>query len=133
MPRRPSPLTAEDVILQAVDSVVNRASVGISRAIADLLAARIDAELRAQVQRAVGKAGKGGRAPKGARAATAEAGSPAAAKPRAEIDRWVADKRARRVPNFVIEQTGLKTKKLITDKYGEDAVFEKGKPAPKPV
>ena len=41
--------------------------------------------------------------------------------------------RARRVPNFVIEMTnGLDTKKKIVAKYGEDAVFEKGKPLPKP-
>ncbi len=49
-----------------------------------------------------------------------------------EITRWVADRRARRVPTFVIELTGgLDTKKKIVAKYGEGAVFEKGKPAPK--
>jgi hypothetical protein len=118
MPRRTGRATAEEVILQAVESVVNRASVGISRAITEILAARIDEELRAQVRRAVGKAGKKGR--------------PAAkARPRAEIDRWVADRRARRVPNFVIQQTGLKTKKQIVAKFGDNAVFEKGKALPK--
>jgi hypothetical protein len=51
-----------------------------------------------------------------------------------EMTRWVADKRARRVPNFVIEMTdGLDTKKKIVARYGENAAFEKGKPAPKPV
>jgi hypothetical protein len=44
----------------------------------------------------------------------------------------VADRRARRVPNFVIEQTGLKTKKQIVARYGDNATFEKGKAAPKP-
>jgi hypothetical protein len=36
------------------------------------------------------------------------------------------------VPNFVIEMTGLKTKKQIVAKYGDGVVFEKGKPAPRP-
>jgi DNA invertase Pin-like site-specific DNA recombinase len=118
MARKGGRPTAEDVILQAVDSVVARASVGISRAIAEILSARIDEELRAQVARAVGK-GKRGRT----------ARSPA---PRGEIEKWVADRRARRVPNFVIEQTGLKTKKQIVAKFGDNATFEKGKAAPKP-
>jgi hypothetical protein len=49
-----------------------------------------------------------------------------------EITRWVADRRARRVPNFVIEMTGgLDTKKKIVAKYGENVAFEKGKPLPK--
>jgi hypothetical protein len=119
MPRKASRATAEEVILQAVEDVVERASAGIARAISDILAARIDAELKAQVAKAVGK---GGRARKGA----------ARALPRAELSKWVADRRARRVPNFVIEQTGLKTKKQIVAKFGDNAAFEKGKPGPKP-
>lgn len=51
---------------------------------------------------------------------------------RVDITKWVADSRARRVPNFVIQLTGLDTKKKIVAKYGENAAFEKGKPAPKP-
>jgi hypothetical protein len=47
-----------------------------------------------------------------------------------EITRWVADNRARRVPNFVIEATGLDTKKKIVAKYGTNAAFAKGKPLP---
>jgi hypothetical protein len=47
-----------------------------------------------------------------------------------EITRWVADNRARRVPNFVIEATGLDTKKKIVAKYGANAAFAKGKPLP---
>ncbi len=120
MPRKAGKATAEDVILQAVNSVVERASVGISRAISEILAARIDEELKAQVAKAMGKKARPGRKP----------GRPAA--PRAELEKWVADRRARRVPNFVIEQTGLKTKKQIVAKFGDNAVFEKGKPAPKP-
>jgi len=119
MPRRAGRPSAEDVILQAVESIVERASAGISRAIADILAVRIDEELRAQVAKAVGKGRKG----RGAQSRGA---------PRAELEKWVADRRARRVPNFVIEQTGLKTKKQIVARYGDNATFEKGKAAPKP-
>jgi hypothetical protein len=117
MPRKAGRATAEDVILQAVESVVERASAGISRAISEILAVRIDEELRAQVAKAVGRKRRG-------RAA-------ARAAPRGNLQKWVADRRARRVPNFVIEQTGMKTKKQIVAKFGENATFEKGKPAPK--
>ena len=56
----------------------------------------------------------------------------ARARSRLELTTWVADRRARRVPTFVIEMTGgLDTKKRIVAKFGEGAVFEKGKPAPK--
>lgn len=48
-----------------------------------------------------------------------------------ELTKWVADKRARRVPTFVIKMTGLDTKKKIVAKYGENSTFEAGKPAPK--
>jgi hypothetical protein len=118
MPRRTGHASADEVILQAVEAVVQRASVGISRAISEILAARIDEELKAQVAKALAR---GGRHRKGAKRAA----------PRAELSRWVADRRARRVPNFVIEQTGLKTKKAIVAKFGDNASFEKGKPAPK--
>src|SRR5512147_2742856 len=50
---------------------------------------------------------------------------------RVELMRWVADSRARRVPTFVIRMTGLDTKKRVVARYGADAVFEKGKPAPR--
>lgn len=50
---------------------------------------------------------------------------------RTEIRKWTADHRARRVPTFVIEATGLDTKKKIVAKYGANATFEKGKPLPK--
>ncbi len=42
----------------------------------------------------------------------------------------MADRRARRVPNFVIEATGLDTKKRIVAKFGEGVKFEKGKSLP---
>jgi hypothetical protein len=50
--------------------------------------------------------------------------------PRGEMTRWVADKRARRVPTFVIEATGLDTKKAVVAKFGVNAAFAKGKPLP---
>lgn len=52
-------------------------------------------------------------------------------RPRVELSRWVADRRARRVPTFVIRMTGLDTKKQVVARYGAGAVFEKGKPAPR--
>jgi hypothetical protein len=45
---------------------------------------------------------------------------------------WTADRRARRVPTFVIAATGLDTKKKIVAKFGENATFTKGKPLPSP-
>ncbi|MEI7703866.1 MAG: hypothetical protein WCK73_04660 [Deltaproteobacteria bacterium] len=119
MARKGGRASAEEIILQAVEAVVERASAGISRAISDILATRIDEELKASVARAVGKRGK-------QRARRGSAG------PRPELEKWIADRRARRVPNFVIEQTGLKTKKAIVGKFGDGATFEKGKPIPKP-
>jgi hypothetical protein len=51
---------------------------------------------------------------------------------RGVITRWVADDRARKVPKFVVEATGLETKKAIVAKYGPGACFEMGKPIPRP-
>lgn len=52
-------------------------------------------------------------------------------RPKGEIVRWAADRLAKRPPTFVIEQAGLRTKKAIVAKYGENATFEKGKPTPR--
>jgi hypothetical protein len=49
------------------------------------------------------------------------------------ISRWTADNRARRVPAFVTDMTGLDSAVKIKAKYGNGTVFEKGKPAPKPL
>jgi hypothetical protein len=49
------------------------------------------------------------------------------------VERWVPDRAARRVPNFVIEATGLRTKQEIVARFGEHAIFEKGQPAPPPL
>jgi hypothetical protein len=49
---------------------------------------------------------------------------------REELTKWVADRRGRRVPKFVIALTGLDTKTKIVARYGENAAFGKGKPLP---
>jgi hypothetical protein len=119
MARRPAQDSIDSIVREAMDGVVRRASVAIARAVADLAAAQLSEQLEASVAKA------GRRRPRAALAARS-------ARPRGDISRWAADRRARRVPNFVIELTGLKTKKQIVQKYGDGVVFEKGKPAPKP-
>jgi len=104
-----------DIVKAAVEAVVAATAKDLTRVIAARVADRVAAELA----KGTGKAGRG-RAAKGR-----------ATKPRGEVTKWVADRRARRVPTFVIEMTGLKTKKAIVAKYGADAAFEKGKPGPK--
>jgi hypothetical protein len=108
--------TLDDIVKNAMEGVVQRTATVIAKTIADMVAARLEAELK----KGVGKAGRV-RAAKGR-----------TVRPRAELTKWVADRRARRVPTFVIEATGLKTKKAIVAKYGDNVAFEKGKPAPKP-
>ena len=105
----------DDIVKNSIEGVVARVSTAIARSIADTVAQRLEAELKKA-------AGKGGRARRVRGNGT---------RPRAEITRWAADRRARRVPTFVIEQTGLKTKKAIVAKFGDGVVFEKGKPTPK--
>ncbi len=113
---RTASASLDQIVKRSIEGVVERLSAAIARSIADTVAARLEAELK----KAAGKGGKVRR------------GRSAAARPRAEITRWVADRRARRVPTFVIEATSLKTKKAIVAKYGDGVTFEKGKPAPKP-
>jgi hypothetical protein len=124
MARTPAPNSIDAVVLEAMEGVVARAAKAIAKAIARLAAERLEAELAAGVAAATvgrGRGRRGGRAGRGARPI----------RQRSEISRWVADRRARRVPNFVIEMTGLKTKKAIVAKFGDGVVFEKGKSAPK--
>jgi hypothetical protein len=120
MPRPPAHTTLDAAVRAAMEPVVKRASAAIARAVAEMAAAKLESELEAEVAR------KGGR---GRRRRTVNGAS---SRPRGEITRWAADRRARRVPNFVIDLTGLKTKKQIVAKFGDGVVFEKGKPAPKP-
>ncbi len=109
---RPARTPSIDAILRdAAEKVVTRVSAAIARQVGDMVQERLQAELAN---------GRGGR-----RAAARRRRAPG------EITRWVADARARRVPNFVIESTGLDTKKKIVAKYGPGAAFERGKALPK--
>jgi hypothetical protein len=112
--------TIDEILRAAMEPVLKRASASIARSIAELAAEQLEQELRSGVVSARGRRGAGRslRPPR---------------RPREEITRWVADRRARRVPKFVIEMTnGLDTKKKIVARFGPDSVFEKGKPLPKP-
>ena len=102
-----------EIINKAVADVIARIVPVIQRQIAALAATELDANLAVS-----------GRARSRAKTRRPRA--------REEITKWVADRRARRVPTFVIELAGgLDTKKKIVAKYGPGVVFEKGKPAPK--
>jgi hypothetical protein len=110
MPRNSAARTIDAIIRDAVDGVVERAVRSIREAISAQVAAELKAAPRAR------RGGPAGRRPR----------RPA----RKEIVRWVADNRARRVPNFVIEATGLDTKRKIVARFGPNAAFEVGKPLP---
>jgi hypothetical protein len=113
MPRAAPSLDA--LLRDTLEDVVKRTAVALVHAIADVTAERLEAEL----QTAVVKAVRGG-TPRRLRRAPAD------------LSRWAADRRARRVPNFVIELTGLTTKREIVARYGDGVLFERGKPAPRP-
>jgi hypothetical protein len=122
MPRTATNGSFDDILRAAMDPVLKRASTVIARALAEAAAEHIDGELQRGLARARGRSGRG-----------PAARSARPARRRSEITRWVADRHARRVPTFVIDMTnGLDTKKKIVAKFGEDAVFEKGKTLPKP-
>jgi hypothetical protein len=104
----------EAILRAAVEDIVNRTANAIGQAVA----ARVADELKG-----VSRRGKGAPATRRSRRRRAAP---------AEITKWVADRRARRVPNFVIEATGLDTKKKIVAKFGPNVVFEKGKDLPSP-
>ena len=115
---RPAVTSVDDVVHTAVHDVIARAAKTIATAIAQMAAAELESQLavttNGHARRRVARASR-------------------RRQPREEITKWVADRGARRVPNFVIEMTGgLDTKKKIVAKYGENAAFEKGKHAPKP-
>jgi hypothetical protein len=109
--------SVDDILRQAMTGVMARVAPAIAKAIAASAAAELEKHLAVK-----GAPGKD---------VATRVGRQRRARP-AELTRWVADRRARRVPNFVIEMTsGLDTKKKIVAKYGDGAVFEKGKPLPK--
>jgi hypothetical protein len=117
-----SPLRSfiEGTVARAVVAAVRDIEHRIEARVGDLVDRRLRVELG------------GGAAPKLSFAPARKARSAAPRKRfRGEMTRWVADKRARRVPLFVIEATGLDTKKKIVKRFGENASFEKGKPLPK--
>ena len=107
--------TIEELIADAVSQAIAKISPAIQRRVAELAAEELQKSLAMN-----GKSSARGAA-RGARARGAD------------ITKWVADNRARRVPKFVIAATGLDTKKKIVAKFGENAAFEKGKPLPKAV
>jgi hypothetical protein len=107
--------SVDDIIQEALGGLMARLAPAIAKAFAEVAAVGLEEHLALK-----GPAKK--------------ARVTARRRPRpVELTRWVADRRARRVPTFVIELTGgLDTKKRIIEKYGENAVFEKNKPLPKP-
>lgn len=111
MPRPAAASSTDSVILSAILPAVT----AIANLIAKLVAEQVDAKVRSSV-----------RAKRGSKRVVKSRGSR-----RTEIRKWTADRRARRVPTFVIEATGLDTKKRIVAKYGANVTFEKGKPLPK--
>jgi hypothetical protein len=122
MPRLAS-TSIDDIVQRAVQDVIARASRSIAASIAEMAAAELEEQLSVATKRGQGRGRGRDLAPRAA-----------VRRPRREeLTKWVADHRARRVPTFVIELTGgLETKKKIVAKFGEDAVFEKGRPLPKP-
>jgi hypothetical protein len=62
--------------------------------------------------------------PKRGRPAGSKNRSKASTRTTGPITRWVADRTARRVPNFVIKATGLDTKASIVTRYGEAAFVQ---------
>ncbi len=107
----------EAIVRKAAAEVAASASAAIAKAVAAIAAEELEKNLAAGLHLPLAGGSVAGRS-----------------RPRVEMTRWVADKRARRVPNFVIEATGgLKTKKAIVARFGENATFEKGKVLPKPL
>ena len=106
---------------QTIESIVESAVSGAIRAIAPTIQRHIAHLAAEQLERSLAISARPSRAGRATRRARPT-----------EMTRWVADRRARRVPTFVIEMTGgLDTKKKIVAKYGENSAFEKGKPPPK--
>jgi hypothetical protein len=105
----------DDVVRSAMEKVMKRVATQIARAMAEVAARQIDQE----VTQALSRGRVRGRAGRPARRA-------------GDISRWVADRRARRVPKFVSERTnGLDPKKTTVARFGEGAAFEPGKPLPR--
>jgi histone H3/H4 len=104
-----------------IDRIIREALAETVRKIAPAIARHVAAAAAEELEKSL--------ALNSTKAARVTASRPRRA-PREEMTKWVADRKARRVPKFVIELTGLDTKKKIVAKYGDNAAFEKGKPAP---
>jgi hypothetical protein len=122
----------DDKLQAQVEALAREFAARVTRLVALSIADEVEGALSRHVRRGAEPAqraaaeGKEREAPRPVRAPRPRG--------RAEVvERWVPDRRARRVPNFVIEATGLRTKKEILDRYGEHAIFEKGQPAPPPL
>jgi len=113
MPRAAVAGSLDVAIRDAVRPIIDRLSKAVARSMEQAIALRVKAQ--------VTSSGRSRRGPLAGRRRSV---------PKKELTRWVADRRARRVPTFVIQLTGLDTKKKIVAKFGPDSVFEKGKPAP---
>jgi len=118
MPRTSRNSNLDEIIRAAVEPVIERASAAIARAIAEMAEARVSRQLTSAVS--------AGRQRRTRRVAGRRR------RRNVEMTRWTADRRARRVPTFVIEATGLDTKKKIVAKFGDNVTFERGKPLPAP-
>ncbi len=114
MPRVLKSASVQELIAAAIAPVVDRIAAAVARHVELAVVQRL---------RAIRTARRG--------PATVRRRATGKARARTEMTRWVADRRARRVPTFVIEATGLDTKKKIVAKYGENAKFEKDKALPK--
>jgi hypothetical protein len=122
-----------DEIQQQVEALAREFAARVTRLVAQAIADEVEGALARHVK---GRDARDGGEARGAQARPGRDLGPRpprgpASRRRAEaVERWVPDRRARRVPNFVAEATGLRTKKDIVERYGEHAIFEKGKPAP---
>jgi hypothetical protein len=106
-------VSIEELVSQAVSQSIRRIAPAIQRHVAALAASELERNLAVDSLRGARRPGRRVRPE--------------------DISRWVADNNARRVPKFVIEATGLDTKKKIVAKFGPNATFEKGKPLPKTI
>jgi hypothetical protein len=114
MPTAAGLASIDKIVRDATAPIVAQASEMVARIIADLAAQELERQLVKSARRIPAR--RSGRATRRRR--------------NGEMTRWVADRRARRVPTFVIKATGLDTKKKIVAKFGENVAFEKRKPLP---
>jgi hypothetical protein len=114
-------------IQDQVEALAREFAARVTRVVAQSIAEEVEAALSRHVR-------TGEAAPAAAPASAGRGRRASASRRRAgSVERWVPDRSARCVPNFVIEATGLRTKQEIVARFGEHAIFEKGQPAPAPL